>query len=502
MSFRGRGYKVVLCLVALACLCGAGVTQRMLNVDREKMGFGKLEPLHNAPPVLAFTTVALGGFRGLIANALWIRATELQDDNKFFEMVQLADWITKLQPHMVQVWCVQAWNMAYNISVKFKSPEDRWFWVQRGIQLLRDDGIRYNTNQTLIYRDLSWIYQHKIGANLDDAHMIYKLHLAQQMQEIFPDGHAHTNELIHPPDAVWKKRAEDLENVYKMDPAIVARVDDEYGPLDWRLPGAYAVYWAEMGRIHAEPKDQETLRRSVFQTMRETCFIGGGLPASVTNVTADNFFLRPNLNLVPKICATYEKMINEEKDQGQKESFINAEKNFIKEAVPLLYVDDQQAKAAYWYKYLKAHFTRIFNPQDENLTVEQYVIKTLTEDMGETDQYKVTAGLIGLIDSEYLCLIFGEDDKVENAHALTQRLWDHYEKGIETAKPRLYIPPLSYLRQIALADLLNPETSRISAVDRGILRTRLGMPADGVVVAPTHAAMPETNQVSLPDITK
>ena len=80
----------------------------------------RVEPLENAPPVLAFTTVALGGFRGLIANALWIRANDLQDDDKFFEMAQLADWITKLEPHFAQVWLVQAWNMAYNISVKFK----------------------------------------------------------------------------------------------------------------------------------------------------------------------------------------------------------------------------------------------------------------------------------------------------------------------------------------------------------------------------------------------
>jgi hypothetical protein len=36
--------------------------------------------------------VALGGFRGLIVNALWIRASEMQDEDKFFEMAQLADW--------------------------------------------------------------------------------------------------------------------------------------------------------------------------------------------------------------------------------------------------------------------------------------------------------------------------------------------------------------------------------------------------------------------------
>jgi len=49
-----------------------------------------------------------------------MRATDLQDEDKFFEMAQLAEWITKLEPHFVHVWLVQAWNMAYNISVKFK----------------------------------------------------------------------------------------------------------------------------------------------------------------------------------------------------------------------------------------------------------------------------------------------------------------------------------------------------------------------------------------------
>ena len=85
--------------------------------------------------------MALGGFRGLISNFLWIRANDLQQEDKFFEMVQLADWITDLEPHFEQVWAFQAWNMAWNISVKFKDFSDRWRWVERGIELLRDDGL-------------------------------------------------------------------------------------------------------------------------------------------------------------------------------------------------------------------------------------------------------------------------------------------------------------------------------------------------------------------------
>ncbi|HEY5481806.1 MAG TPA: hypothetical protein VIL39_10025, partial [Verrucomicrobiae bacterium] len=79
-----------------ALLVGAGLVQQSLNQDRDQLGLTRVQPLENAPPVLAFTTVALGGFRGLISNALWMRASDLQDEDKFFEMAQLADWITKL----------------------------------------------------------------------------------------------------------------------------------------------------------------------------------------------------------------------------------------------------------------------------------------------------------------------------------------------------------------------------------------------------------------------
>ncbi len=103
-------------------------------------------------------------------------------------MVQLADWITKLEPHFTQVWLVQAWNMAYNISVKFKDPSDRWRWVQRGLELLRDEGLQYNPHDVLIHRELAWFFQHKMGANLDDAHVYYKQAWANEMADVFGEG--------------------------------------------------------------------------------------------------------------------------------------------------------------------------------------------------------------------------------------------------------------------------------------------------------------------------
>ena len=179
--------------------------------------------------MLAFTTVALGGFRGLISNMLWIRANDLQQDDKFFEAAQLADWITELEPHFSQVWLFQAWNMAYNISIKFKDFPDRWRWVERGIELLRDDGLRYNPDDVSIYRDLAWIFQHKMGQNLDDANMYFKQQWAEEMTPFFGPNGTNFDALTNPQSAGDRTNAFLVREKYKIDPEFAKKVDARMG---------------------------------------------------------------------------------------------------------------------------------------------------------------------------------------------------------------------------------------------------------------------------------
>src|SRR5437867_8700197 len=213
-----KAYKPLLLLLALLLLIGSAQFQRLLNQQRADPSLGLMRVTDlgtNAPPVLAFTTVALGGFRGLIANALWIRANDLQEAGKYFEMVQLADWITKLEPTFTQVWLVQSWNMAYNISVKFTDYADRWRWVQRGIELLRDDGLRYNPREALIYRELAWFFQHKMGQNMDDGHVYFKTAWAKEMEQVLGSGHPNFDELLAPKTEEAKRRVALLRDKHK-----------------------------------------------------------------------------------------------------------------------------------------------------------------------------------------------------------------------------------------------------------------------------------------------
>jgi len=173
-------------IIAAALLITAGARLDYINSQRQQMKLIINAPLENAPPSLAFATVAMGAFRGLVVDVLWMRADQLKEQGQFFDAKQLAEWITTLQPRFASVWEFQAWNMAYNISVAIPAtqPDQRWRWVKNGYELLRDQGIPLNPKSIALYHELARIFQHKIGGVTDDAHKYYKIQLAMAMEPL------------------------------------------------------------------------------------------------------------------------------------------------------------------------------------------------------------------------------------------------------------------------------------------------------------------------------
>jgi len=194
MRFRDIIICIVCVAVAVLLLTAAAGRQDDIHSMRKEMGLISNEPLENAPPSLAFATVAMGAFRGLVVDILWMRADTLKDEGQFFDAKQLAEWITILQPRFSAVWDFHAWNMAYNISVAIPSKQwaQRWHWVRNGYELLRDKGIEKNPRSILLYWSIAWIFQHKIGGVTDDCHKHYKRELAYEVRSIL--GENVTNE--------------------------------------------------------------------------------------------------------------------------------------------------------------------------------------------------------------------------------------------------------------------------------------------------------------------
>ena len=63
---NARAKKTILLLLAAVLLFASGRLEKSLNSDRDNLGLTISAPLQDAPPVLALTTQALGGFRGRV----------------------------------------------------------------------------------------------------------------------------------------------------------------------------------------------------------------------------------------------------------------------------------------------------------------------------------------------------------------------------------------------------------------------------------------------------
>ena len=187
----------------------------------------------------------LGGFRGIIAEVVWFRADRLQDEGRYSEMAQLANILTTLEPHTPEVWAYAAWNLAYNISVMMPTPEDRWRWVEAGLKLLRDDGLRLNPSSPELHREIAWMFLSKIGGAVDEASPLYRERWRAEVDAAAGD---------------WAK--------LKMKPSLVAYIDREYGRQDWRDPKASALYWAHHG-LAQKPTGavRAELRQVLYQTL-------------------------------------------------------------------------------------------------------------------------------------------------------------------------------------------------------------------------------------------
>lgn len=471
---RSRNYKAMLAGLMILCLAGAARLQQALEGQRPELGiYATVADLRDAPPMMKFATVALGGFRGLIANALWIRANQLQNEDRVFEMVQLSEWITKLQPRLKQVWVYQAWNMSYNISVKFPNPEDRWRWVQRGISLLRDEALRYCPDEPLIWRELGWHFLHKMGQDLDDAHFYYKDQWINEMNQVLGTNRAGYLELIDPQTDDARARAKLLRQKYKMDPAKMKETDAEYGPLEWRLPEAHAIYWSKLALEKSRPEELMMIRRNIYQSMLLALQRG----RLISSRALERPLLAANLDIIPRLDAFYRKTIVAE--PAMVESTKRAHRNFLRMAVELLYTHNRLSEARQWFNTLRQDY-----PDDPDLVtaggdLDTFALQRLTEEVSETDRNRTQAIIQGYLRTAYESLALDYDDRAEGLFLMARKIWADYQSRIGNRTQnleRIGLPPLAVLDKIVLDELFDPKTGLDPRL-QAIIRSKRGLPA-------------------------
>jgi len=106
--------------------------------------------------------LATFGLRGVGALILWEKANTYKMKKDWTNLSATLEQITHLQPNFVKVWTFQAWNIAYNVSREFDDFRQRYRYVIRGIEFLKN-GIRFNRREPNLVQSVGWMIAHKIG---------------------------------------------------------------------------------------------------------------------------------------------------------------------------------------------------------------------------------------------------------------------------------------------------------------------------------------------------
>jgi hypothetical protein len=135
---------------------GGKLAQLRKEHQLSQANLGEIDP---ASETMKLATL---GMRGIAANILWEKANYYKKTENWTALSATLEQITKLQPNFITVWQFQAWNLSYNVSVEFDDYRDRYRWVKRGINYLKE-GEKYNENNPRILWDIGWFIGQKIG---------------------------------------------------------------------------------------------------------------------------------------------------------------------------------------------------------------------------------------------------------------------------------------------------------------------------------------------------
>ncbi|MBW8002466.1 MAG: hypothetical protein FVQ80_10660 [Planctomycetes bacterium] len=570
--------NLIICLLALAIavamLIAAGSQLDYINEKRGEMKLISNTALENAPPSLAFATIAMGAFRGLVVDILWMRADKLKMEGQFFDAKQLAEWITTLQPRFAEVWDFHAWNMAYNISVAMpaEQPQERWRWVKNGYELLRDKGIPMNPKSILLYRSIAWIFQHKMGNIMDDAHKYYKLQLASMMEPLigntdndFFDALAKSptniKQVINDPNIApfIKKlkssdvlfddndklvqnylalrqnpnkfapnvfrvidefrgtealrqfdtfaKAYELRNTWKMDPALMHKINNMHGPvdyddpnqhlpLDWRHPDSHAIYWAVKG-LEVAGQDTFTIAetnvdRIVIHSL-QNLFRNGKIfiysipapkeqldiqPGDIPNdspTTLKTVYLRKDLKMFDPynnaVLAVLEKYKRIRGEKGAYKTWVTGHKNMLKNATVDFYLAGLLPKSKQTYAQLK----ELYPEPDWNLPLAIFVRNRIKDKLGSLGIHDAQQIIQSLLQEAYFRYAMRDDNECFGREQMAKEVYENYAAEFSDEE-RVRLPELKFLRFLALIDFLNTPYYPVNLRQSLIARIKIERP--------------------------
>ena len=170
-SLLGLRRETLLALVAIAVLLGplSALSQPADSTGpggylarlRNRFGLSQAN-LGEVDPTSETMRLATLGLKNVAVTLLWDRANHYKKVEDWTNLSAALEQMTKLQPNFYSVWDFQAHNLSYNISVEFDDYHDRYAWVMKGIEFLRQ-GIALNQREPRLLGRMGWFIGQKIG---------------------------------------------------------------------------------------------------------------------------------------------------------------------------------------------------------------------------------------------------------------------------------------------------------------------------------------------------
>ena len=487
--------RLIAILVMVLGLSASGILTTAIAASQGQHELVYTDRAEDGDPPQVALGIAMGAFRGIFVNILWLEATAAKEEGRFYESIELASMITKLQPRLPQVWTFHAWNMSYNISVTTHTPEERWEWVKAGIDLLRKEGLKANPNDMHMHKELGWMFLHK-------ANQYYKRQFAYQWQNIMgtapvinPDERGRdqvieqyaqwVQKIVDAPDSrtllaqanptadqiarayedgfnlnsrlgadtasteeflrryqidmqivragkEWtieevsgpktklmhaireqfqdEQDWDDLANYlrkkllveeYNMEPVRMVQQVRKYGPIDWRLPAAHALYWSsrgtDVGRMEVNARTRTGMDflnayRIVMQSIQDL-WRHGDLYFNYLDVhegRAAYYQAVPNAYFVPTYGAMLNEVVNAsgiyEADHKPYRQYAVGYENFLRDAVRFFYRRGDTRSAEFWFDKLRNFEGVNVNDPDfayeMSLSLKDFADKQLYDSLG------------------------------------------------------------------------------------------------------------------------
>ncbi|MEA2011616.1 MAG: hypothetical protein U9O87_00815 [Verrucomicrobiota bacterium] len=500
--------KIVIYIIILLSILLLYANMSIFRASQEIKEDGAI--IENVPPSLALITFAVGPLRGIIVDFLWWRAIDLQDKGEFFEAIQLADWITKLQPQFESIWAYQGWNLAYNVAYEFPEKEDRWKWIMSGLQLMRDEGLTYNPDSSAIKNEISRIFYDKIGGVIDPGGEYFREEWAKKMVHYFETGtreeliklseaplnkkelfldekikkivdtaeneeisfaklleeavHLHETELHilkHHHEIALKlkyySKARKIRDELKMAPKRILQLDREYGPFDWRVHHAHAVYWAAKGTyeefVSRGLNYAPVIRQSMIASFRNGRLFYDSHSGFMTFTN--------NLDIFGRVHDYFHYFM--ENDFSQK--IDSAHKSFLEEGVPILYTFNHQEEAKELFHHYKEDY-----PKDAKGDFNDFLMTHMNKVLRGEKVGDKKSLVISSLYQAFLWYSTGDENRASGYERLAKIVWSSHQKK-NAGSPGILLPPFDELKKTALK-LASGSTSTLPLSLRKSLETK------------------------------